>query len=268
MLVAFFILAATAPAQETPPASVQFQNAYKLLSQADAKRDTRQLSDAINMYSDALNAYIDLANKYPNWQSSVVKFRITYCNEQVETLLKEVGSMSEPTPSDAEGTDKSTQEEIAQRVRQITDSAGALMKNGQHAKARVLLLDGLKLNPDDHDTRLLLGIAQCQAEKYNDAIYLLKELSTENPTDLKVNVALGTAYYAVGQTEEAKKELNKALSLNPSMKEAHYNMSQLLIDSDPPDLEQAIEHYKTALKLGSPQDKALEARLRLNQAGN
>jgi len=115
------------------------------------------------------------------------------------------------------------------------------------------------VDPDNVNLRLLAGLAQCQARRFGDAIFLLKELSIEEPSNAPVRVGLAAAYFGDDQREAAIAELETAISLEPGMAEAHYNMAQVMLTGPAPDHDAAYDFYHRALELGTAPDPRLEA---------
>ncbi len=241
------------------PAAVQFQQAHELLNQADRKRDNNANTEAISLYSEAQAMYRTLSHKYPNWQVNIVRFRATYCNTQIEAILKDL-SKNTIKNSNSSTPLKNTiaRPEDNQQIQDAINNAKALLAKGKHVKARMFLLQAMNLNPDDNTVRFLLGIAQCQAGKYKDAVYILEELIKENSANAKAYTVLGSAHFALGETAKAKSATAQALKLNPNLKEANFNMAQLLAVSNPPDKDRAKKFYKKALSLGAIRNASLE----------
>jgi Flp pilus assembly protein TadD len=69
-------------------------------------------------------------------------------------------------------------------------------------------------NPFMSDT---LGWVYYRKNVYTRAIVYLKEAADKLPDQATVRYHLGMAYYKNGQVEQAKKELNRALQLDPNL---------------------------------------------------
>lgn len=261
-----------------PPAVQQFQNAYRTLVMADEARDGQNLTEAVKLYRKALNAYMKLAVKYPDWEPGVVRFRIVYCDNQIEALLKKTdrinaaarlrqppsrrsekhGSASLGRPGKRESEDQGPEPDLEG----IKAKAKFFLKNGETAKARSVLLEGMCIDPDDSSIRLLMGMAQCQAGKYEDVIYLVKQVIEKDPSNANAHVVLGAAYFGLGRIVDAENEIKRALKLNPALHHAHYNLAQILLATTPLDLDAVRHHYNKARDLGGTPDEKLEALLK------
>lgn len=243
------------------PAAVQFKNAYELLSRADQERDAHNYTQSVNLYSEAQTLYGQLAHRYPNWQENVVRFRTAYCNDQIEAILKKISQQAMRRDENASAPPGPDAEESRQ-IQAIIEESRDLLRQNDHVKARMRLLQAISVDPDNSAVRLLLGIAQCQAGKYKDCIYLLEELVKEEPSNAEAYTVLGTAYFALGLSAKAKTRTEQALKVNGDLKSANFNMAQILLDLNPPDPENAMVYYKKAVSLGAKRSAVLEAKLR------
>jgi tetratricopeptide (TPR) repeat protein len=257
LCAASFAAAKDRKPQEAPPtADKQFRDAYVLLSNADEARDGSRYSISIALYRKALDAYIELAEKYPDWQPAVVRFRLTYCDNQLKAILENIKS----------GKIKLQQDPAAAAARQLArvdlgealPDARHLMLEDKDTEARKLLLDALRADPDSITVRLLIGIVQCKLRKFDDTVFLLENLVEERPGLGIAHTILGTAYYGLGRTDDARKQMEKALELDKTLKEAHFNLAQIYLTIKPPEFDTAREHYETALALGVPRDKEMD----------
>ena len=248
----------TASEVDSQHAISQFRNAYHALILADKARDAKKLTEAAQLYKQAMYAYTRLAEKHPD---HLIRFRIVYCEKQIETLLKKIERKKRKNQTASQvgaGYRKRITDEGQTQVERIASEAKVLLKKGETVRARSLLFKGLRLDPDNTTIRLLMGIAQCQAGKFEDATYLLQQLVEENPFHASTHVALGATYFGLSRLTEARKEVQRALKLNPSLSEAHYNMAQIMLAIRPVDLDAVRYHYKKARQLGGEPDKKFE----------
>ena len=242
-------------------AANQFNVTLNYLTQADAERDAGNAEDALILYKEAAEKYVLLAARFPDWQPAVVQFRIAYCNEQIRALRKgqrEAGSTNAVPPPASPA-----QAHAARRgdLHAIKAHAAALLCEGDPQRARTLLLDALRIDPDDSGVRLMLAIAQCQAGSFSDATLILNEIIAEEPTNAVAHMALGAAYLGQGRIEDAGGETAIALTLNDHAPAGHYNMARILMQVSPPDLINAKSHYGRFLDLGGKPDPALQSAL-------
>lgn len=271
------------------PASLKFDEAYDILTMADDARDSGLLPEAVKLYREALNRYITFSQTYPQWQPSVVKFRISYCDDQLEVALdrlqrraagaedqsREIAYHAEPQGSGAaqdenkpadpsiasvkgRTEERDANKQLESPIDSIKRDAKRLLKTGEAETARELLLEGLRLDPDDGAIRLLMGVARCQTGEFEDAIYLLQQMIEEAPSNANIRVALAGAYFGLGHLTAAEEELEHALAINPDLPDAHLNMIQILLSTTPLDLDGARDHYIKALNLGVEPEKSLD----------
>jgi tetratricopeptide (TPR) repeat protein len=144
----------------------------------------------------------------------------------------------------------------------ILTQARFLMARGNPQDAVKILLDGFRINPDHTGLRLTIGLAQCQAGRYDAAIYILDALASEQPQNAYAHAALGTAHFGLGRFEAARRSLLEALRLQPSLHQAHYSLAQWHLAARPPAPDHARRHYREALRFGAEADPALEQRLK------
>jgi tetratricopeptide (TPR) repeat protein len=271
--VAVVIACRNASGKDTP-ASEQFDKAYKTLSAADDARDSEHTGQAVTLYKQALEMYMDLAKKYPSWTPGKMKFRITYCNNQIDALMKG-GDKPANTASAGDATADATtpagqtppqptarqvtREQNAMSVEQIKGTASRLLALGKTEDAKALLIEGLHLDPDNRSIRLMMGIAQCQSGMFTDAVYVLAELAKDEPSNPTTLLALGAAYFGLGRLDDAVKALKDAIELNPTVPEAHYDLAQLLRLTSPADVGAIKTEYEKSLSLGGGPDKELDA---------
>ncbi len=122
-----------------------------------------------------------------------------------------------------------------------------------------LLGEHLTLSPNDKSLLLLMAMTCCRQQKYDTAITVLEHLSEISPSNAQVHILFGTAYMGLRQLGSATIELRRALSINPQMSEAHYNMAQIYVSLDPPAPDIAQEYYDKSVELGGSRDLELEA---------
>jgi tetratricopeptide (TPR) repeat protein len=267
------VIACRSASGEGSTASEQFDKAYKTLLAADDARDSEHNGQAVGLYKQSLEMYMDLAKKYPSWTPGKIKFRITYCNNQIDALMKAGdkpantaagGGAADATPQvnqtpPQQTARQVTREQNAMSVEQIKGTASRLLALGKTDDAKALLIDGLHLEPDNRSIRLMIGIAQCQAGMFTDAVYVLAELAKEEPSNPSTQLALAAAYVGLGRLDDGVKALRAAIELNPNVPEAHYDLAQILRLTTPADVVTIKAEYEKSLSLGGGPDKDLDA---------
>ena len=89
------------------------------------------------------------------------------------------------------------------------------------------------------------------------AIDVLTPLVVNNPSDARARSAIGAAWMGLGDVRAAKIALEKAVSLNPQLADAHFNLAQVLLAADPANATKARQHYLDAMALGAVADEEL-----------
>jgi tetratricopeptide (TPR) repeat protein len=259
----------TAASADIISATMKFSTAYELLVKADRARDEGEPQQALTLYKYAINTYTEIATEDPDFQPDMIQFRIAYCDSQLAAVLEGM----QPTMADATRGNADPSNIVAKvmaldaappgidpaTIRELLVGARRKLEEGEPEAARGLLLQGFKIDPDNADLRLLAGLAQCQARKFSDAIFLLGELVDEQPSNAPVRVGLAAAYFGDGQTDAAQRELEAAMALEPDLKEAHYNMAQLFLAGPAPDIKAVTRYYQRARDLGAAPDLRIEA---------
>jgi tetratricopeptide (TPR) repeat protein len=151
--------------------------------------------------------------------------------------------------------------DIAASLALIKATARQRLDAGSSAGAREILMEGLRIDPDDRTIRLLLGLAQCHSGRFEDGAMLLRTLLEEDPTDAYAHLYLASALTGLGRLDEAAGELRLAIRNKPQLHQAHFNLAQILLRMDAPDIAGAREHYRTSLRYGGAADRELAKQL-------
>lgn len=257
IIVALCAVSAILAAADEKAAGARFQDAYQKLIRADAARDQKDWVEALSFYQAARDEYIALRVRYPDWDPGTTRFRITYAANQVENVFGRFGRRKTTDPVIKNTAAK--QRDIAFIVR----TSKNLLKRGNHVKARVLLIEGLRYDPDGWSIRMLLGIAQCQAGQFGDAAVIAQQLVRERPEDSASRLLLAGAWYGLARYDVAEAELQDVLADEPDFADAHFNLAQVLLRKEKPDEKAAKKHYRRALELGAAPDAELGSRLRV-----
>lgn len=279
-------------ATEAQDADRQAKDAFYILSCADEARDEGNYEEAAILYKAALKAYEALFAEAADWEPRMVRFRTTYCSNQltavvdvqlpgnmtlrelpdVEMITPTELSVPEAAPDEPEtptiaDPEKLTTMDLEEPTEiKVGSVVPQLLQEGQIEAARGLLLESLRETPDSQNIRLLLGVVQCRAGEFNDAVFLLEELVEDAPTNALGHICLGTAYFGLGRLIEAADAMKNALALHPSLGAAHYNLAQILLRMEPPDLATARRHYQKSLELGGKADPRMATLVKSEQA--
>ena len=247
---------AEAPIKQHKTAPQQFAIAHSCLTNADQARADKDFVSAIGLYDKAIKAYITLQEEYPDWQPTVIKFRLNHCTYHLTTLLKDAdtGKIKLDTSARPRKSEPSQQE----KSYTLTKAKQLLMEN-KNKEARDVLIQTLITDPDNKRVRLMIGIVQCRLKQYHDATYLLETLIEEFPNDANAHVILATAYFGLNRYKDVIHQLNKALEINSFHQQANFNMAKILFKTMPDDTELIAKYYIKAVELGALRDPKLDA---------
>ena len=132
-----------------------------------------------------------------------------------------------------------------------------LLQLGQFDEATAVFRDVVFANRDDVPSHVLLGTAYCLAGKYGPAVEALTPLVENDPSNARAQSAIGAAWMGLGDLRAAKIALEKAVSLDPELADAHFNLAQVLLAAGPENADKARDHYRKALTLGEQPDEKL-----------
>ncbi len=152
-------------------------------------------------------------------------------------------------------------EEYPQEPWALKGACRCCLRLGHMDKARALTRQALSLPLPDADLNLLAALVNCHDGRYQAAIPLLRQSLKQNGACPEAHVALGVALTATGQIKEAQEEMKRALSLNPKLGDAYYNLARLSLWQKPADHDTARVHYQNALRHGAAPDPELDALL-------
>ena len=107
--------------------------------------------------------------------------------------------------------------------------AEMLMRQGRLDEAKSLVLEDLRHNPSSVDGYNLLGIVENGQRDYAGAVEALKHALQLAPNSAKTRVNLGNTYVAQKHMDLAENEFRAALRLEPSNRDANYNLGMLLL---------------------------------------
>ncbi len=204
----------------------QFRSITALLEKADQKLESGDSEEATKLYGATISAYQEFSSKYSDANSDIVKFRVAYCRNQLMSLLASdrIAKQAKEKPSEA-----SVSSTLSPDLSSLIAESIELCQKGQYDKVESSMRIAIKNNPNCSQAYLLLS----------------------------------SACVGKGKLDEAMKFLKKAIKIDPSNRDAHYNLCQLLIRAEKPDFNAAAGHYKISIELGSDPDVDLEAVLNL-----
>lgn len=132
---------------------------------------------------------------------------------------------------------------------------------GRPAEAEKHLRHALSLQLDNAAAWLTLGTLYMEQGKLDAALAALAQSAVSDPTNPRTRNYLGVVLGRKGWLDAAQDELRKAVEIDPSYSDAHYNLAFFYLDRDPPLVELARRHYYRSVELGAPRDAELERQL-------
>ena len=230
LCAAFVLPAGSSFARKKPPAinvlKSRFDSISVLLEKADRKRERGETEKARQLYGATIAAYQDFNEKFPHANSQIVKFRIAYCRNQIISLLADKQKKLDKTKKPETGA-------------------------------------GIVRLPPEESRVISENIELCRRGKYKKVYINMHKFIKKHPKCSQAYLLKGTAETAYGKYGSSIKSLKKALELDPANRDAHYNISQLLIRAEQPDFDSASIHYKRAVQLGADEDADLKSVLDL-----
>ncbi len=70
------------------PARRIWLGGYEAMTRADRARNNNAPLDALHDYEKALSIFQEVSRKYPHWNTSLIKYRLDYCLEQIAEIRK------------------------------------------------------------------------------------------------------------------------------------------------------------------------------------
>jgi predicted regulator of Ras-like GTPase activity (Roadblock/LC7/MglB family) len=111
--------------------------------------------------------------------------------------------------------------------------ADVYLSSGMVDEAVSILKDGLSRNPSYTLAKIILGRAYYMKGDYDEALKILNQTYQDAPDSENLNLYLGHCYKKTGKQDEAFKYYQATLKINPQNKEAKQEMEQLDVKAVP-----------------------------------
>jgi Flp pilus assembly protein TadD len=125
----------------------------------------------------------------------------------------------------------------------------------EYGRALETCEEALKLNPDNRDTRNLVGIALRRMGRVDEAIVAYREILDETPEAPRILYNLGIALAKDGDLASARAAYERALSLKPNFAEARNNLGDVFLRLG--DREAGEREFRAALAIQADFPSAL-----------
>lgn len=118
-------------------------------------------------------------------------------------------------------------------------------------------LDRAMSEPDNFQAQMEAGDMYAQIQKYETAIEFYQKGLALQPNERQANIVLANAFFDSKKFAEAGKYYAKALELDPNDVNARTDLGTTFVEQQPPDLDRAVEEFKTALELDPKREATL-----------
>lgn len=274
MLSKFLLVALAVCAAEPPEAMQHARASYELAKKGDLPGAAEQMLIAIRLapdnplYASALGGIAvrqweagEIASARDNL---VVAADARPSDAKIENMLEEV-SLDLGATLAKERRFKTGVALAKDTARRFPQSARAqqmlglfLSRNQENLAAVAAYQRALSLSPESSDLNVGLGVAQTMAGALPEAVRTLEAGIQKWPEDAVHYQAYGVlllrmANEGLASQEDAIRMLRKALALNASLSEAHYQLGNLALSRGQTDI--ALEHLLAALRSGDQSSK-------------
>ena len=224
--------------------------------------DEGKITEAIEAYRRALAELDRVESEYPERANkpefATLRNKRAYVNAAIDTLLlgqiranAKAVAVSDTTELEKKlatehAAKKGEKVEEVQKVQEVKEIAkqepAAKPKRPLSARDRVIA------DIEKGDWKAAeLGIQEMLAAKPNDAVALNLKAAVEAEQ---------------GKLKDAEETLDQAIMSNPRSPQAYYNMADLMLKRDPPNVGAARRYYETGRTMGGQRDERLEAALK------
>jgi uncharacterized protein HemY len=144
----------------------------------------------------------------------------------------------------------------------LLDRGKAFAAMGDHTRAEEYLAAALDQGADPREVLPLLLNVCVQTGRYRSAIQHAENHLRKHPDDVRTRFVVGTLYAAIGETKDAKANLETVVMARPDDAKAHYTLGILARDSEN-DVIGADKHFREYLRIEPNGSHAEEARASL-----
>ena len=129
---------------------------------------------------------------------------------------------------------------------------------GNKANAEETLKKAISIRLETAPAWLALGMMYMDEDRSDAALAALSQAALYDPKSARTRNFLGVVIGRRGWIDGAQSELRRAVELDPSYTDAHYNLAVFYLQEKPPAIELARRHYFKARELGLEKDEAME----------
>lgn len=188
----------------------------------------------------------------PGFEGAVKVVDLTENTHDEVTLDLRPAQRSGTTDSSSAGTgtltsNSSNSSSPKNEAQQASLAGQALLFQKHDPEAAVVQFkQAVKLDPWNEKAYMLLGLAQMQLQRWDEAQYAFQEATKMKPSNAQAFLGVGSALNQQHQYGEAQKAIERSLELKPDSAEAHYELARSLAalnrwDDAAPHVQRAIE---------------------------
>ncbi|MDB4936743.1 MAG: hypothetical protein JWP87_3715 [Labilithrix sp.] len=144
----------------------------------------------------------------------------------------------------------------------LLDRGKAFAAMGDHTRAEEYLAAALDQGADPREVLPLLLQVCISTGRYRSAIQHGENHLRKHPDDVRTRFVVGTLYVAIGETKDAKANLETVVEARPDDARAHYALAILARDAEN-DVIGADKHFREYLRIEPAGAHAEEARASL-----
>lgn len=137
---------------------------------------------------------------------------------------------------------------------------------GNFPEAEKLLKKAIMVKFDAPPAWLTLGTMYMDQNRLDEALAALSQAALYDPRNARIHNYLGVVVGRKGWIDGAQDELRKAVAIDATYTDAHYNLAVFYLENKPPSYELARRHYFRAVELGAERDPDIEATLKSPEA--
>ncbi|MGH8047399.1 MAG: tetratricopeptide repeat protein [Chthoniobacterales bacterium] len=134
-------------------------------------------------------------------------------------------------------------------------------RSGNDAAAEKVLKQAITKRIETAPAWLTLGMLYVQQNHNEEAFAALSQAVLYDRGNPRAHNYLGIVLGRKGWLDGAEAELRRAVEIDPSYRDAHYNLAVVYLQRKPPSVELARRHYYKSIELGGQQDKEIEKKL-------
>ena len=129
---------------------------------------------------------------------------------------------------------------------------------GNKAKVEETLKKAISIRLETAPAWLALGMMYMDEDRSDAALAALSQAALYDPQNARTRNFLGVVIGRRGWIDGAQTELRRAVELDPSYADAHYNLAVFYLQEKTPAIELARRHYFKARELGLEKDNEME----------